>query len=190
MYFIDDVRGFTDFLVKHKLTPNQFYYLMLRQMCFVDADNAVRATLDYINASKGFTKKELQDLEDRGYLENHNEPGKYNVKYYLATEKFYDEIFADTNFAGEELWNAYPNDLIIDGKKCSAKTGDKEDLIKLYVTKKIKYNKNAHKKVLEALEKQKLEGITMGIEKWIRSEQWKNVKQDVTKPGYGEKFIK
>lgn len=189
MYFIDDVRGYTNFLIKHKLTPNQFYFLLLRNMSIVDSDTAVRATIDYIDSTGGFTIKELEDLESRGYLDNVNSPGDFDVIAYFATPKFYNELFVETDLAGEEFWKAYPDKIIINGAEVRAKTGDKEELTKLYA-KKIKYNKNTHKKVLESLKKDIEEGLNMGIEKYIRSEQWTVKREYKGKSGYGENFIK
>lgn len=179
MFFIDDVNEYTNFLVKHRLTPNQFYILLLRHT------TNIKSSVSFIKSLGGFAKKEVQDLLDRGYLDSFNERGEDLFHKYFATPKFYDEIFVDTDIAGEELWEAYPEYLLIDSKQWKAKTCDKDEIIEIYC-RKIKYNKVLHKKAMDALEQEKKEGVRMGIEKWVRSEQWKNSTLRTKTSDYGE----
>jgi hypothetical protein len=167
----EDTPALTKFLVKHSLKIEQYWFLWYRHN--LDNDNLA----EYIKGIGGFKREDLKDLVKRGYLDNVNSPGEEMISAYFATPKFYEELFADTDISGEELWEAYPTHFYLSGgSKVVARSCDKDQLIKSYA-KKIKHNLKKHKSILEILEVAKQRGdISMGIEKWVASEQWKTLK--------------
>lgn len=170
MIFVETEK-FIDFLVKHKLTPNQFMF------CYLKASYDMPSFRKYIKEVGFFKMEEIKDLIAKGYVEDFNTEGRDYVDSYLVTPKFTKEIFIETEQAGEELWKAFPPFIHINSTRVSARSCDKEVLIKSYC-KKIKNNKNIHEEVLSLL-KQAVERneIKMGIEKWVGSEQWNILKE-------------
>jgi hypothetical protein len=161
-----ELEGYLEYLVKHKITPNQFLFLYLR------AHRDVATADYYIQNVKAWKREEIQDLVKRGYIDDVNSPGEEYVHAYFATNKFTQEMWISLDEAGDELWETYPPFFFIDGKRCAARTCDKELHAKIYL-KRIKNNRAKHEKIIELLKKLKKENrIQMGIEKFIVSEQW------------------
>jgi hypothetical protein len=183
MIFVETEK-YVDFLVKHKMTPNQFMF------CYLKATYNMTSFRKYIKGVQHFKAEEIKDLIERGYIEDFNEKNPNGTRQdfidsYLITPKFHKEIFVETEQAGEELWATFPSFLIINSNRVSAKSCDKDVLIKTYC-KRIKNNKKIHEEVLSLL-KQAIERneIRMGIEKWVGSEQW-NVLKDAYKDNGGK----
>lgn len=175
MIFVETEK-YVDFLVKHKLTPSQFMF------CYLKASYDMTSFRKYIKEVGPFRMEEIKDLITKGYLEDFNATNPNGTKQdyvdsYIVTPKFHKEIFIETEQAGEELWKAFPPFIHINSTRVSARSCDKEVLIKSYC-KKIKNNKNIHEEVLSLL-KQAVERneIKMGIEKWVGSEQWNILKE-------------
>lgn len=179
MIYFDDQKAL-DFLVKHKITPNQFLFLWLRMA--PDEIQGYARLLRYIKEVRGFTEWELMDLREKGWIFYDEEKAKKMVKsgedhrfildMHFPTKRAFKTFWLDFHIAGEELWNAYPNTLNIKGSLVPAKTCDKEELAKKYA-KIIKYDKSSHQKILELLKKAKMaNAISLGIEKFVDSRHW------------------
>lgn len=161
-----EIEGYIEYLVKHKMTPNQFLFLYLRHT--LDTDILEK----YIEGVRAWKREEIYELVNRGYLDNVNSEGEDNSEAFFVTPKFVQEMFVELEEAGEQLWEAYPPFFFIDGRRCAARTCDKEWLEKTY-GKRIKQNRGKHEKILRLVKKLKAENkISMGIEKFVTSEQW------------------
>ena len=175
MIFVETEK-FIDFLVEHKMTPTQFMF------CYLKANYDMSSFKRYIKTVGVFRSEEVKDLIDRGYIEDFNEIGANGrrtdyIDSYLVTPKFTKEIFIETEQAGEELWNSFPPFIMINGNRVSARSCDKDVLMKSYC-KKIKNNKKIHEEVLSLLKESVTRNeVKMGIEKWVLSEQWSVLKQ-------------
>jgi hypothetical protein len=162
-----EIEEYTKYLVKYKITPNQFLFLYLRKTLNTDALEF------YINGVKAWKREELQDLVNRGFLDDVNSPGEEYAHAYFVTPKFLGEMFIEFEEAGNELWTEYPQFFFLsDGKRVAARTCDKEELEKTY-GKRIKHSRKKHEKIMELVKKLKKENrIDMGIEKFVTSEHW------------------
>lgn len=180
-----DVDELVDFLVKHKITFDQYMFLLLRHR--LDMKNLEK----YIKKVKGFSRVDLKDLIEREFLDDVNTPGYEYVTSYFCMPKFTHEMWIEHSDAGEELWNTYPSFFCLTGgARVTARSCDKELLEKTY-GKKIKNNLKKHKEVIELLKRAvEMNDITMGIEKFVASEHWTVLKEKYSntksKEGYGE----
>lgn len=164
--------GYMQYLIKYKITPNQFWFLYLRHT--LDTDSLE----EYIKAVRPWKREEIRDLVDRGLLDDLNSKGEEYAHAYFVSPTMLKDMFDDLEEPGEQLWDAYPPFFhSSDGTRYSARTCDKEWLEKTY-GKRIKYSKKKHDKILELVAKLKSENkISMGIEKFVVSEQWSSIWQ-------------
>lgn len=175
MIFVETEK-YVEFLVTHKMTANQFLF------CYLKASYDIKNLRRYIERIGFFKAEEIKDLIERGYIEDFNEKNPNGTRQdfvdsYLVTPKFTREIFVETEQAGEELWNAFPAFISINGSRVSARSTDKDILIKNYI-KKIKNNKKLHEEVLSLLKLAvERSEIKMGIEKWVGGEQWVTLRE-------------
>lgn len=182
---IIDVNLFIDTLAKHKLSFEQF---MLCYLLCTDPKTGVgkntiyskRASLyKYHSEVKHWSLPEIGDLVQRGFIVDMNKvhvDGKRQSypDHYQVTEKFTSIVFGDPDDMGEQLWKAYPDFFVVDGKRYPAKTcqSGKEELLEYY-TKVIKKNKLLHQSIVSLVTQFNKSGeIKMGIEKWVRNHYW------------------
>jgi len=183
-----DVDELVDFLIKHKITFEQYMFLILRHR--LDMKNLEK----YIKKVKGFARADLRDLIDRGFMDDLNSPGQEQCSAYFCMPKFTHEMWIEHSDAGEELWNTYPSFFCLTGGvRVAARSCDKELLEKTY-GKRIKNNLKKHKEVIELLNRAKeMNDITMGIEKFVASEHWTVLKEKYnnteSRERYGEQEI-
>ena len=177
-----DATKLVDFLSQLKITANQYLFCHLLYTKEFDTLRKY-VTSSYTIKEKEydlrFTEEEIKDLVDRGYvvkLFNKNSPSSY-----MVTDKFSRKLFIEIDEAGEQLWDTYPKTLKIDGIIQSTRTCDKEEVLELYA-KRIKFSLEKHKEIMILLNKYKVlvkDGRMngMGIEKWIKGENWDVVKE-------------
>jgi len=175
MIFVE-TEQFVDFLVQHQLTPNQFMF------CYLKASFDMKNFKRYMDKVGKFKREEISDLIERGYIEDFNEFGpngarKVFIDSYLVTPKFTKNLYIETEQAGRELWELFPDYFTINGSRVNAKSCDQDAIIKLYC-KYIKNGVKLHKEVLSLLKQAVDRGeIKMGIEKWVSSKQWEILKR-------------
>lgn len=172
MYFNPEI--IVEFCAKHKLSINEFFILYLTYK--------KKYTLIYKYMQEvepySISKERIDSLEKRGFCEDKNKigpnGGMYHPDLIIIKPKFYnslEKIFSLEN-AAEEIWEAFPGTINIEGKNFPSKTISPEEFEPLYM-KAIKNNPETHQKVLQALEKQKKEGSIMcGLKKWAECRQW------------------
>lgn len=171
---------------KYNITPNQFYVLY----CIYRKDwdnlykyvNSVSNKLD--NEGRKITGFNVQDellpLVEKGYLEDIFKGGKFEVIDMMVTPHFEDTIFIDSEQAGQELYDAYPQWIAVAGGKQIAKKGGdingeylgKDQMFELYA-KKIGNNRELHESVIRATERGKEQGlINVTLRHYIYDELW------------------
>ena len=173
-----DGKSFADFLVRKKLTPNQFF--ICHMLYIGDIETLQKYITTEYNSSKGIAKtlafkpSEVSDLIDRGFLIEENDKGV--LSSYRVTEKFYEGYYIDEEEAGEQLWECFPKTLTIDGVIQSTRTCDKEDVLETYY-RRIRGSRKKHQYVLmmtnrysDLIRSGEMSG--MGIEKYIKGENW------------------
>jgi hypothetical protein len=128
------------------------------------------------NERGGFDIDELNDLADRGYVINLNKEDQTYCDMYSVTEKFKKEIYGEEYSMWNELINTYPQFIFIEGRRIPAQSTDLDQLKVVYFAK-IARSVKRHKEIIDLLTyASDHDMINMGIEKWIKGEQWKSVK--------------
>lgn len=169
---MQDMKEYTSFLCKFKITPNQLYFLKLTET--EDWENMYK----YTETNARFTIHEIKDLIKKKYLINNNITEKFEADNFIVTDKYNKLLKTSPNsILGEEFWELYPSFFWINEKKIPTKSTDKEVFILNYV-KKIK-NKTIHKRIINALVYAiSRNQISMGILKWFNSEQWIEIEKE------------
>lgn len=175
-----------DICQKYEITSEEFFliHLLYRK--------------DYLSFSKYLTKckksfysnNELLALAEKGILkaEPIEDAVRLNCKLEMLdlflTEEFRNQYYKDTEEAGKELWEAYPNTAFIGGQDVILKKGekigavyfDKDTLIKLYC-EKIQNNLEVHKEIIAKIKANK-DIINFTIRAFIFDELWDSLKVD------------
>ena len=170
--FINDEK-FYKFILAHHLSPGQF--LLCYTLSTIDRNHKfLKRMIDEL----GFivTPEEVEDLDNRGYILNMNQPGEHYHDMLVVSDKFKQAIIVDAEDAFDQVWKAYPIRLQqhVNGSYPLAKTTSigKEGLQRKYA-KYISNDFQKHLRVMEVLiwfkERQK---ITVGIEKFILNQLW------------------
>jgi hypothetical protein len=184
MIAFETPKELVEFLAKHQLSSDQFLFMFL--IYTEDYPSLYR----YTEQVKGLSPQEVQDLVRRGYMINENRgDNQYWADSFIITDKFVSEIYKRNNDPASEFWEAYPSVIYNDGKRFNGKTADKEKFFEMYM-KKVGFSERLHGRVMSALKYgMETNAITMGIEKWFKSEQWaqldKEIKQNSEK---GERY--
>lgn len=176
-----NVERYLNFIVKNKLTQQQFLFLFLLKLKEVDQPKAVELIKLYKNAFPSekddrFLSKELMDdIVRRGYVIREVE-GRTDFNNYTLGTKFAN-IFVNEYEAGNEFWDKYPPMISSAGQTFPMKLMDKNEFRKLY-WKAINGNKQEHEEVIKdldyAIEKSLIRGK---IENFLKSEQWLEIRK-------------
>lgn len=165
-------RELVDFLALKKLTPNQLLF------CYLIYTQQMDLFFKYVHEVKAFSLEDVRDLEDRGYVINQDyHSGTVYNDMYVVTEKLLDGLDLIDTTQAEEFWLTYPNFLLIQNSRISAKSTDKGEFLLTYSRTHIKSRK-LHDRVMKALNYAKDNNlVTMGIVKWVASAQWEVVEE-------------
>lgn len=182
MSHIKDIDKFIDFLMEHRITSDQYLYLML----YAIEKDATRYR--YIEKVRGLTVKQVEDLVKRGYLINNNEPNQYYHDQITITPWARNIMLSDVALFAEEFWEAYPLFIWVDGKKFAARNMDRDEFIGKYMNR-IGSSEKKHKEVMEVLHYAVSNNlINVGIKKFVGSEMWNSFKEEMTKDTTHEQF--
>lgn len=174
-------------LTELKISANQFllcYLLYVDQRDdegrLVKKGSAMANLYKYATRATPWSKSEVRDLVDKGYLRDPNyRKDKTHPDYLEVTDKFCRFIFtSDSNF--EELWNAFPT--LIDnfknpnGPRIKLKVCDKHEMRELYKKRVRSQVKHEHvmKLVKWAVENDE---INFNFQNFIRGELWETLEE-------------
>lgn len=168
---INSLKDYVEFLCKHNMSGDQFLF------CCLIYERKFDLLYKIHNERAAFDRDELNDLEDRGYIINSNKSDDTYCDMYIVTDKFIDEIYKQEPLMWEEVINTYPHFMMIDGKRAPLQGGDLDTLKVIYLLKIIK-SPSKHKKVMKCLHWAiEHDMIVMGLEKWVKGEQWRAIEQ-------------
>lgn len=190
-----DGKGLVAFLSKHKLTANQF--LLCHLLYAGDQESiSIYVTSEYKNkhnrdVSLAFKRSEIEDLIERDFIKKIGDDDTGDA--FQVTGTFSRSYYIDTEEAGEQFWDEFPNLITVDGMYQSTKTCDKDKLIESYM-RKIKHSRKKHDFVMRMLNHYRDligtgEMAGMGIEKFVGGENWNVVAEAVGKTYDGSSFI-
>lgn len=185
---IADPEQYINFLLKYKITPNQFLlcYLLYwdrKEQEMAQEEGLKRAFVwvykyhegvKSIYGKKGWTTEEINDLIEKGIVRRYSKASDIYPDQLEVTDKFVIAMNTRDNFA--ELWETYPafHENFDDprGPKVRLKTANYDQLERIYM--------RAIRTASEHIEVMKVlrwcidnNALNIGIEKWITSRQWK-----------------
>jgi hypothetical protein len=142
-----------------------------------------------------FSRQDVEALVDKGYILNLNgiddlifdedsgsiEVGNYSINLKI-TPMFEKMFFVKTEIAGEELYNAYPGFLFINGVQTPLKKGmefngqylDRRKLSKIYA-RKIGNNRIFHQKIIDTVKRvSEMKQLNVSIKYFIMENLWED----------------
>jgi len=165
MNILTNVTDYTEFLIKNKLSTNQFLllYLLYTEKMIKSKSGKVsysEATCLYKWQAKGtgWNQQEIEDLVKNDYvmafpktytIDNQNLYG-YAVDDLILTTKFSDIMFVATDEAFQEILELYPDTFNVKGSVVFSKSGDLEKLSNVY-SKLIRNSTQQHDKMKETI---------------------------------------
>lgn len=169
---ISSLDDYAAFLCKHSMSGDQFLF------CCLIYEKKFHLIYKLYNERGGFNRDELRDLEDRGYVINTNTGEDLYADGYVITDQFVGAIYGNEYSMFQELIDTYPQFIFIEQKKIPAQSCDLDSLRMTYFGK-VGRNVNLHKKIIKLL-KFGIDNdlVNMGIEKWVKSEQWKALEHE------------
>lgn len=154
---------YVDFLLEHKMTPNEF---LLLKLLYDKQKHLVGKIKQVVLKDSGFTSKErIAELVKEGFLTK-------TEKGYKIGNKF-SEVFVDGDVATDEIYRVYPDFITNkDGINIPLTGMDRETFKKIYMAK-ICFSVEEHKEVIKDIQYGHNKGlIKMGINKFLTSKQW------------------
>lgn len=166
------------FCIDNKITVRQYFFLyLILQKDFSKESSLARK---YVNLVEPFPPEEVEDLVEKGFLEDFNSPAQMLPEMYMIPDGIANNLFL-TDDRANEFWAAYPVTFPIYSKdaKFLARTGGaKDDILDLYRAKVKSLKKHTY--VLEQLKayvnmvnNNEIHG--MKIVDFIRQEIWDSV---------------
>ena len=173
----DDENVF-EWCIENGVSVTQYLFMFfLMEKGFEDPSSRARR---YIKKFGIFNREEVDDLIERGYVEDFNSKGKNHPEFYIVRDEVVKLMKATTSQA-EELWSTYPATFELPGNvnfiaRHAGVLGDKENTLETYL-RKIKRSKKKHKFVIEMLKKylklvesNKMNSMKLGD--WIANDVW------------------
>jgi hypothetical protein len=169
-----------DFICKHKITFGQYAICLLIQKG--DASTLLRLQEEVghigdcmIPLGKGKYKNEIEDLEDRGFLENTfvDKQDYFALDNFKVTPMFTKGLHAILKDAPQQFFDIYPTKLVVNGIEYSARTCDFDEMEEKYL-KAINHSVTKHKEVIEKMTNFRKHNTyaTVNIMKFIGARAW------------------
>jgi hypothetical protein len=152
MGILENEKEYVDFLVKNKLSTNQFlllYLLYTERMCKSQGKTTytkVGNIYKWIAEGKGWKHDEVEELIKLNYVIGFPINGKYQIDQLILTEKFFDLMFIDTEDAFNEILDLYPDRMVINNQTTFTKAGDLSKVADNYA-KMIRNNLSKHEEM-------------------------------------------
>lgn len=174
------VEQYINFIITHKLTQSQY---LLLQLLYEDRTDLITEYKKAFPSDNGRMIPDylVADLVNRGFIVK-------TKKGYKIGEKFL-KIFIDEDRATEQIYKLYPAFINNKGVDIPLTSMDRRVFAKIYINK-IKGNHLEHIEVLADI-KYAIDNflITVGIEKFLTSEQWKVFRELRRKQNVTENMI-
>lgn len=168
---------------EYKLTADE---LLLVYLTFIaqseNGSNTNYFVRWYDSYGKYNLKNLFESLKEKGVILKNYNPSAYIPEEIEFNSNFLKKYFKLTGQLGQELYNAYPSYMYINGKIVSLKNISKvfRDLNELYFkyASIIKHNVNKHKEILDILEWAKSQNlVTVSLTEFIISCKWNEYKE-------------
>lgn len=177
-----EVNDLVEFCVEHDINVKQFFFCILllydKKYSRIEGKAEISRPLSklykYFKNVEKFSKEELQDLVDKGFLEQWGK--KFKPDSLEVTDKFEKKWYGE-KYKFNQFEEVYPNKTMIDGKEIAINGyDDPPQMIRLYNS--IVKTYKMHNRVMELTEWGRENNlINMNIKKYIASKQWENLKR-------------
>lgn len=191
---LEDVKHYTNLLVKMKMTPTQFYLCWLLYWDHNEFKGGKRRNPEeehifangyrYMKKVKGFTLNEIQDLIDREYV-TISSGSKLAVDKLEITDKFVRNVFTTKDMA-EQFFEEYPSWIRNfdhpSKPDINLKVCDHDAIKALY--RKYVLTKKRHEEVMQILDWAKRnDKIRFSIANFVKAKMWDQFEELIEKEG-------
>lgn len=168
---------------EYKLTADELLLVYLTFIAQSENGSNTNYFLRWYDSCGKYNLKNLfESLKEKGVILKNYNPSAYVPEEIEFNSNFLKKYFKLTGQLGQELYNAYPSYMYINGKIVSLKNISKvfRDLNELYFkyASIIKHNVNKHKEILDILEWAKSQDlVTVSLPEFIISCKWNEYKE-------------
>ena len=168
---------------EYKLTADELLLVYLTFLAQSENGSNTNYFLRWYDLYGKYNLKNLfESLKEKGVILKNYNPSAYVPEEIEFNSNFLKKYFKLTGQLGQELYNAYPSYMYINGKIVSLKNISKifRDLNELYFkyASIIKHNVNKHKEILDILEWAKSQDlVTVSLPEFIISCKWNEYKE-------------
>ena len=168
---------------EYKLTADELLLVYLTFIAQSENGGNTNYFLRWYDSCGKYNLRNLfESLKEKGVILKNYNPSSYVPEEIEFNSKFLKKYFKLTGQLGQELYNAYPSYMYINGKIVSLKNISKifKDLNELYFkyASIIKHNVNKHKEILDILEWAKSQDlVTVSLPEFIISCKWNEYKE-------------
>lgn len=178
MSTLDKIEDYVDFLINHKITPNQhlLLYLFFSQKMNRNCKWGPSSLISKLQASEsnGWSVAEIKDLVDKGFLLDISKSG-ISLDKLILTSKFSENNVENDIFAFEDFFKSYPSTIQIKNDTAFLKAVDPETIEKLY-NDLIQSSVYTHQEFMELLEYGKERGLVrVRIDKYFTARIWETI---------------
>lgn len=158
--------------VTFKFTMEHFLICYLVEM---KDEKLIKKYIEYFGY---FDSNIYKSLVDNDYIIDTGNGEVYKLHQMVVAPPFNELVIDEDESPFEEIFNLYPKHFYIEGKIAPARTGDYDELERIY-NSIIKRNKKKHEKIVRITRNyviaMKKDAVTsMGLEKWIKGRQYLN----------------
>jgi len=172
-----DIERYIEFIVKHKMTQEQFTFLYLLYYSTIDEKKAhalVKKYKGWIGVDKMLSDSAREDLIAKELIKRTDHTDKFGS--FVIMDKFL-EAFVDLEHAARESWNLYPGFSKNNGVLYTLKSFDFERYKRLY-GQAINLSYYEHKEVMLDLQYGKTNGLlTYKIENFVKGKGWLDLRE-------------
>lgn len=169
-------------LISYNLTFDEFYLIYLTFLARDEENHPEYFVKWFSNGGKSRLKDLFNSLKEKGIIHKNYNPEVYNPNDIEFNKSFMKSWIKNSGELGQELFDAYPSFLNINGKYCSLKNIAKKynslDEFFFAYSSAIGHSIDEHKKVLNILNWAKdNDKIRVGICEFIISRKWKELQE-------------
>lgn len=161
---IENTKEYVDFLIKNKLSCNQF---LLLHLLYTERMYKIQNKVTYTQASSLYkwisegkytiSVVEIDDLIKLEYVFGIKQSNKYEIDQLILTEKFFNLMFVNLD-AFDEILDIYPDKFFINNQTVFTKAGDLDKVATNYL-KLIKGSLSKHEEIKKVIIYAKEKGL-------------------------------
>ena len=178
MYF--DSSKTVDFCAKHKLTLDQLL------LCTLIYREQFANVYKYGKEVRSYKVADLKDLVSKGILTSIATDGAIKIDTLALTDKFTKLIGLSFNTLALDIWNLYPNQVVVGNKSFKGRNTSLESLENMLNEKIVRGSVRISDFpiILDSLRSQMANNnLGMALKNWVETEQWINDNEVIAEHG-------